>query len=185
MAEVGFVGDNDVQGVGAVVGLSVRAGEDDLVGADGDTDWAFGDVALGCLQLSDGRVHHDAVFRAKGFAFEDVGDAEEAGDAGGDGVLEHVWTVANLEDLAGVHDGNAVADVAGLGEVVGDHEHGEIQISDEAAEFAAEGEGHAFVEGGEGFVEQERLGAADEGTGQGGALGLAAGDPGGRRSARS
>ena len=56
---------------------------------------------------------------------------------------------------------------------------GQIQIADEAAEFAAEGEGDAFVEGGEGLVEQERLGAADQGSGQGGALGLAAGDPGG------
>ena len=81
MAEVGFVGDFDVQGVGAVI-RAIGAGEDDLVGADGDTDWAFGDVGLGCLQLSDGRVHHYAVFRAKGLAFEDVGDAEEAGDAG-------------------------------------------------------------------------------------------------------
>ena len=121
----------------------------------------------------------DAVFRASDFAPEDVGDAEEAGNAGGAGVLKHVGTGADLEDLAGVHDGDAVADVAGLGEVVGDHEHGEVQVADEAAEFAAEGEGDAFVEGGEGFVQQEGLGAADQGSGQGGALGLAAGDPGG------
>ena len=63
---------------------------------------------------------------------------------------------------------------------------GEIQVADEAAEFAAEGKGHAFVEGGEGFIQEEGLGATDQGAGQGSALGLAAGDlGGGGGSARS
>ena len=179
MAEVGFVGDLDVQGVGAVVGRAIGSGEDDLVGADGDMNRAWGDLGMAREQWANGCMDRNAVLRNDDLAFEDVGDSEEACDAGAAGLLKHIVTIADLEDLACVHDGDVVADMAGFGEVVGDHEDRQIQVADEAAEFAAKGQGHALVKSGEGFVQEESFGPADQGAGQGGALGLAAGDPGG------
>ena len=178
VAEVGFVDDFSVQRVGAVVRLAVGADEDDLVGAQSDFHRAFGDVGPGSLQGADGGLDHYLIIRDHGLSFQDVGDSEQASHAGAARAMEHVWAVADLQDLAGVHDGDLVADVAGLGEVVGDHEHREVQVPDQAAEFAAEREGNALVERGKRFVQQERLGPADQGSGEGGALGLAAGDLG-------
>ena len=181
VAEVGFVGDLDVQGVGAVVGRAIGSGEDDLVGADGDLNRAWGDLGLAREQWADGCVDRNAVLRNDDLAFEDVGDSEEAGDAGSCvGCWSTSGAVADLEELLPASmTAMRSADVAGFGEVVGDHEDGQVQVADEAAEFAAEGQGHALVKSGEGFVQEESFGPADEGAGQGGALGLATGDPGG------
>ena len=178
VAEVGFVDDFDVEGVGTVVGRSVGPRQDDLVGAEGDLDCALGDVGLGSLQGADGGLDHYLIIRDHGLSFQDVGDSEQASHAGAARAMEHVWAVADLQDLAGVHHSDVVADVTGFGEVVRDHEYGKVQVADEAAEFAAEREGNALVERGKRFVQQESLGPADQGSGQSGALGLAAGDLG-------
>lgn len=101
---------------------------------------------------------------------------EEALGIGVTGVEEEVAGGGGLDNVAVLHDGDAVGDLADDGEVVGDEEHGEVMS---AAEVVKEGEDLRLdgdVEGGSGLVGNEETGPVDEGHGNEDALALTAGE---------
>jgi hypothetical protein len=93
-------------------------------------------------------------------------------------MVQDLFRGAGFEDAPLVEEEDAVGDVAGEVEVVGDEEEGEAVIG-EAAEDIADFLAEFGVEGGGGFVEEENLGFHGEGAGDGDALLLTAGELGG------
>jgi hypothetical protein len=114
-------------------------------------------------------------------AFEEVHGrgADEAGDEEVGGAVIEIHRSADLLDGAALHDGDALAEGEGLGLVVGDVEHGGAEAGVETGDFSAEREAGLGIEVGEGLVEEEQGGAANEGAAKGDALALAAGEGGG------
>jgi hypothetical protein len=86
------------------------------------------------------------------------------------------WT---MRPGRGRQDEHAVGEVDGLGEVVGDGEGGEAVALPQAQELVVEAFAGEFVEGAEGLVEEEQLGAGDQGAGERGAHAHAARELGG------
>lgn len=75
-----------------------------------------------------------------------------------------------------VNKGSIVGEGFGVFGVVGDEQQGDVEFALEGGHVVAHLGAQAGVEGGEGFVEQEPVGAHGAGAGEGGALALAAGD---------
>lgn len=84
----------------------------------------------------------------------------------------------DLGDGAVAHDGDAVADGEGFVLVVGDEDGGGVGGAQDGAEVGGESFAEFFVEGGEGFVEEEECGVWGEGSGEGDALAFASGHGG-------
>ena len=113
-----------------------------------------------------------------------AGERSVQGGDGGDQALRvrvvgggvHVGGGAGLDDLAGVHDGDAVADVFDDGEVVRDEDQREVefvdQVGDQVEDLGSDGD----VEGAHWFVGDQDAGARGQGAGDGDALALAAGE---------
>ena len=83
---------------------------------------------------------------------------------------------AEGDDLAVVHDGDAIAEALGLVHVVRGENDGAaapLEVVDQVPQMAA----RLGIEAGGGLVEKEQLGIADQGAGHGQALLLAAGEP--------
>ena len=106
-----------------------------------------------------------------------VGDGgQEQLGVGVAGAGEDVLGGAGLDDVAAVHDGDPVGEVAGAGDVVGDVEDGDAlglaQVGHDVEQADADGD----VEHGDGFVGEDQFGAVGEGLGEADALALAAGE---------
>lgn len=148
-AEVSGVGAAGVEGAagGAVGGVGDVAGEDD----------AFAGSRVG--------------------AVVDLGDGGEQGlGVGVGGGCVQRFRVGELDDLAEVHDGDAVGDVPYDAEVVGDEDVREpelvLEVGEEVEHLGLDGD----VEGGDGFVGDDQSGAGREGSGDADALALPAGE---------
>lgn len=118
-----------------------------------------GGVALGCL-----------------LAF-DVGDGGE--EALGVVVLwgeEDFVSFTIFYDFSGIHDGDVVGDVADDGEVVRDEDHSEIELVAEVEEEVEDLGLNGDVERGDRFVCDDELWLRGEGSGDGDALTLSAGE---------
>ena len=91
------------------------------------------------------------------------------------GVVEDVGGRAGFDDAAGIEDGDFVGHSGDDADVVGDEHDGGLvlglEVADQAEDLGLEGD----VEGGGGFVSDEYLGLAGEGSGDDDALALAAG----------
>ncbi|EGE55388.1 hypothetical protein RHECNPAF_930033 [Rhizobium etli CNPAF512] len=136
-----------------------------LGGADGSwqrhADLAFGDY--------EGTFVHDAAQES------DRRIAEEAGDEGGLRIIVHFGRRGDLDNLAFLHDGDAVAHAHRFHLVMGDEDGGDAGLALQAANFRAHFEAQLGVEIGERFIEQQHVGLADQGARQRHALLLAAG----------
>jgi hypothetical protein len=92
------------------------------------------------------------------------------------GVVADFGPGSGFDDAAVLHDGDAVAEVADERHRVRDEEAGEgvalLEVAEEIDDLGADGD----VEGADGFVEDEDLGAEGEGTGDVDALALASGE---------
>ena len=82
-----------------------------------------------------------------------------------------------LDDLAGVHEHDAVGHRAGEAHLMGDHEHGH-PLRSQALDDVEDLGDHLRVEGGCGLIEEHDLGIHGQGTGNRHALLLAAGQLG-------
>ena len=110
--------------------------------------------------------------RAEAFLF-----CAEAGDAGDEsfcvgvpGIFQDRVGVAGFDDLAAIHDGDALAEAADDGEVVGDQQKRHAEFGAEAFEFGENLGLDGDVERGGGFVGDKQARAAGEGHGDHGAL---------------
>ena len=114
----------------------------------------------------------DALFGGGGIGLGDGGD-EGLGVGVAGGAVEF-FGGAHFDDLAEIHDGEAVADVFDDGEVVGNEEVGEfhflLEVHEEIEDLALDGD----VEGGDGFVADDEFGLEGDGAGDADALALAA-----------
>jgi hypothetical protein len=94
------------------------------------------------------------------------------------GVVEELGWGTGFDDGTAMEEGDAVRYIPGELHVVGDEEHGEAVIG-EATEDVTDLLAEFGVEGGGGFVEEERARFHGEGAGDGDALLLSAGELGG------
>lgn len=92
-------------------------------------------------------------------------------------MIQDLFGGAGFEDAALVEEQDAIGDVAGEGEVVGDEEEGEAVVG-EAAEDVTDFLAEFGVEGGGGFVQEEDPGFHGQGAGNGDALLLTTGELG-------
>ena len=129
------------------------------------------------------------VGRAGGLAFEDEplpaalelgvghghGRAERLG-VGVERVVKEGVAIGELDDLAEVHDGDAVRDVLDHAEVVGDKEIGEAQLGLEVLHQVDDLRLNGDVEGRDRLVTDDKVGVEREGAGDDDALALAAGE---------
>ncbi len=104
------------------------------------------------------------------------GRTDEAGDEGIGGAFEDLHGGGELGGVALVENEQSVAEGHGLYLVVGDVEAGDTEAALQAADLAAHLDAKLGIEVGEGFVEQEEPGLADDGAAHGDALALAAGE---------
>ena len=95
-------------------------------------------------------------------ALEQVGLADEVGNEPAGGPLIDFLGRANLEQLAVVHDGNAVAHRERLFLIVGDEHEAHPQLALERLEFALHLLTELEVESAERFIEEKHLGFVDE-----------------------
>ena len=102
--------------------------------------------------------------------------ADEAGDELVVGVLVELEGGAELADVAGVEDDDAVGEGHGLDLVVGDVDHGGVEAVVQLGDLDPHLDAQAGVEVGERLVEQEHARVADDGAADGDALALAAGE---------
>ena len=104
---------------------------------------------------------------------------QESGRVGVPGMPVNLFTGTGLGDPAQVHDGDGLADVPDDFEVVGDEQVGQaevgLEVGEEVEDLGLDGD----VEGGDGFVADDELGAQGQGAGDADALALAAGEFGG------
>ena len=78
-------------------------------------------------------------------------------------------------DLALVHHRNAVAELFGHGEVMGDEEQRKIALLLQFSQQFENAPGDQHIERGSRFIEQQHSGIGDQCTGNGDTLGLATG----------
>ena len=88
--------------------------------------------------------------------------------------LVDVRAVADLDDLAQVHDGDPVRDVPHHGQVVRNEEEGDAELVLQVVEQVDDAGLNRHVEGGDRLVEDQQLGLEHEGPGDADALALAA-----------
>ena len=102
--------------------------------------------------------------------------SEELLGVGFVGVVADFAPGAGFDDAAVLHDGDAMAEVADQRHGVRDEEIGEavalLEIAEQVDDLCADGD----IEGADGFVEDEELGAEGDGAGDVDALALAAGE---------
>ena len=104
------------------------------------------------------------------------GGADEAGDEAVGGAVEEAERGVGLLDAAGAQDDDAVGEGHRLDLVVGDVDHRRPQAGVQGGELGAHRDAELGVEVGEGLVEQEGDGVADDGAADRDALALAAGE---------
>lgn len=151
------------------------------LGADGACHtpliWGIGMIKGGGGERSRGRVEFEVVVAGAGdLGVEEVGLAQEVGDEARGGTVVEGAGLADLCDVAHVEDGDLVGHREGFFLIVGDIDGGDAGLGAESADLVAHLEAEFGVEVGEGLVEEEDIGADDEGAGEGDALLLAAGE---------
>jgi hypothetical protein len=82
---------------------------------------------------------------------------------------------AALGHGAAVHHHHLVGQRNGLGLIVGDEDHGDVELSEQLAQFAPQVCSRRPVEGGKWFVQEQQARFAGQGPGQSHTLLLAAG----------
>ena len=129
--------------------------------------WSEADRHLGADTVVRRRRYPGAVGKADrrsvlDRALEQVGLADEVGNESAGGALIDFLGCADLEQLAVVHDGNAVAHRERLFLVVGDEHEAHPQLALERLEFALHLLTELEVESAERFIEEKHLGFVDE-----------------------
>ncbi len=98
-----------------------------------------------------------------------------AGDRSADGPFEQRARFVVLHDAAFEHEGEAVAELGGLGAVVGDDHDRDLSLALDVADDTAQRVAAVWVQRAEPLVERQQVGVAAEGAGQRDALLLPAG----------
>ncbi len=91
------------------------------------------------------------------------------------GVVQDLFGVAQFDQFAGVHDADAVGDLAHQAQVVGDEQDGKAELVFQLVQFVHDVAFDDDVEGGGRFVHDDQFGAQDQGDGNDHALTHAAG----------
>ena len=107
-------------------------------------------------------------------AGEEIGLADEVGNEVGFRVIVEIIDGAELFDLTFIHQGDPIGHDERFLLVVGDKNEGDAEFCLQIFQFDLHVLAELGIEGGEGFVEKEDLGAADEGAGESYALALPA-----------
>ena len=156
----GVVGGDGGRGNGAAE--AVGAGAAGVEGASGRRGEGGGGLAGEDVEGAGAEGNGDGAEEGLGVGVAGGGDE---GVGGGE-----------FDEVAEVHDGDAVGDAAEDAEVVGDEEEGEVpggaEVEEEVEDLGLDG----YVEGAGDFVADEEFGAEGEGAGDGDALALAAGE---------
>ncbi len=118
-------------------------------------------------QLADNRL-------AAGLAGEEVGVADELGDAARGRLVVDLLRLADLLHAAPEHHGDLVDEAERLFLVVGNKDGSGARGAQDAAHLGADAHTQAGVKVGERLVEQHQIGFGSEGAGEGDALLLAA-----------
>ena len=129
---------------------------------------------------------HLAIIEAAGGAhlrLQHIGRAEELRHGEGARLVIDALGRADLQDLAAMHDHDAVREGHGLALVVGHIDRGDSEALLQSAELVAGLQAQARVEIGQGLVEQQHARLEDQRAGDGHPLLLATGE-GGRRPVR-
>jgi len=173
-AEAGQEGDLVMEGVGRVA-VGGGLGQDfDVAGGDDGADragGAGGDLELLAVRQGQGR----ALLGGGGDRAEDV-VAGQGRDEGVGGALGQALDRADLADRAGDDHRGAGGESYGVAEVVADEDRRQGERVEELAQLDLDLGAGVGVEGRERLVEQEDLGPAGEGSGEGDPLTLAAGE---------
>ena len=105
---------------------------------------------------------------------KEISLADEVGNEVGFWVIVEIVDGAELFDFTFIHQGDPIGHDECFLLIVGDKNEGDAEFCLQIFQFDLHVLAELGVESGEGFVEEEDLGAADEGTGEGHALALSA-----------
>ena len=105
---------------------------------------------------------------------KEIGLADEVGNEVGFGVIVEIVDGAELFDFTFIHQGDPIGHDERFLLIVGDKNEGDAEFCLQIFQFDLHVLAELGIEGGEGFVEKEDLGAADEGAGESYALALPA-----------
>ena len=149
----------------------------ELDGAGGDAVRAAGFERTSGRKLGDGRDGaFDSRKRKSAIGLKSRNRAQQALGIGMSGRVENVGLGAELDQVAGVHDGDAVGDVRNDGEIVRDEEHRQSEFVAEVVEQVEDLLLNGDIERGGGLVGNEQLRAVDDGHGDHDALAHASGE---------
>jgi hypothetical protein len=101
---------------------------------------------------------------------------QELGYEGRRRCLDEVFEPPLLLDVAVSQQDDPVAEMGGLGEVMGDHEHGLFQPGEDPLELFLQPVANERIEGAQGLVQEQQLRIEHQGPHQGQALTLSAGE---------
>ncbi len=148
-----------------------------LHGAGGDAVRATGLEGTSRRQLGDGRDRaFDGCERKGAIGRKSRNCAQQAQRVGMSGRVENIGLGAELDQVAGVHDGDAIGDVRDDGEIVRDEKHRQSEFVAEVVEQVEDLLLDGDVERGGGLVGNEELRAVDDGHGDHDALPHASGE---------
>lgn len=105
---------------------------------------------------------------------KEIGLPDKVGDEVGFGVIIEIVDGAELFDFTFIHQGDPIGHDERFLLIVGDKNEGDAEFCLQIFQFDLHVLAELGIERGEGFVEEEDLGAADEGAGEGHALALSA-----------
>ncbi|MNT71509.1 hypothetical protein D3C72_2100020 [compost metagenome] len=103
-----------------------------------------------------------------------AGAADEAGDEAVGRLLVEIERRAELFDISGIEHHDAVGHGHGFDLIMGDVDHGGLELLVQFGDFEPHVDAQGGVEIGQGLVEQEGLGLAHNGPADGDALALTA-----------
>ncbi len=107
-------------------------------------------------------------------AGEEIGLADEVGNEVGFRVIVEIIDGAELFDLTFIHQGDPIGHDERFLLIVGDKNEGDAEFCLQIFQFDLHVLAKLGIEGGEGLVEEQDLGAADESSGESYALALPA-----------
>ncbi|KAF5061341.1 hypothetical protein DSECCO2_316160 [anaerobic digester metagenome] len=134
--------------------------------------------AIDDLMRGSGVSFHDDIFRSQEVdalgVFQEVGLAHEGGGIRGVWMMIDLFRGADLSDFAFFHQDNPIGQGQGLFLIVGDKEHGDVQLALEFFQLFPHANAQSGVQIGQGFIQEQQLRLNDHGACQGYALLLAA-----------
>jgi len=158
-----------IEGI-AVIGLAQMK----FFGADGEAGLTAFLVGSG-LPKGQGLAVEGAMGGVHDGDGDEIKVPHERGREGGVGEVVNLKGRTDLLNFSGAHDHNPIGEGEGFFLIVSDIDSGDSEGLLDAANFGAQFYPDFGIESGEGFIEQEQLGAQGNGTGQSHALLLTTG----------